>query len=145
MMTPASRIAPIAFVAVTLIMTAFHAPLTAADRWIEVKSQHFTVVASTGPGMARTLAWQMEQVRSAIKAVWPWAKVDLERPLLVLAVNNEADMRALLPKYWENRNSVRPASSWPPRPTTRSSRFAPTSRPKDSRTSILTRRPTSLT
>ena len=38
------------------------------------------------------------------------AKVDLDRPLLVLAVGNEEDMRALLPKYWESRNSVRPAS-----------------------------------
>ena len=110
MMTPASRIAPIAFVAVMLITTSFHAPVTAADRWIEVKSPHFTVVASTNPGMARTLVWQLEQVRSAVKAVWPWAKVDLDRPLLVLAVGNEEDMRALLPKYWESRNSVRPAS-----------------------------------
>ena len=110
MITPAFRIGQIAFVAVTLIATAFHAPLTAADRWIEVKSPHFTVVASTNPGMARTLVWQLEQVRSAVKAVWPWAKVDLDRPLLVLAVGNEEDMRALLPKYWESRNSVRPAS-----------------------------------
>jgi tetratricopeptide (TPR) repeat protein len=49
-------------------------------------------------------------VRSAIKAVWPWAKIDLERPFLVFAVNNEADMRALLPRYWESRNSIHPAS-----------------------------------
>jgi tetratricopeptide (TPR) repeat protein len=82
----------------------------AADRWIEVKSANVTVVASTGAGMARTLAWQIEQVRSAIKTVWPWAKVNLERPLIVVAVNNEADMRALLPRYWENRNSVHPSS-----------------------------------
>lgn len=82
----------------------------AADRWIEIKSANVTVVASTGAGMARTLAWQIEQVRSAIKTVWPWAKTDLEKPLIVVAVNSEQDMRALLPRYWENRNSVHPAS-----------------------------------
>jgi hypothetical protein len=93
MITPAFRIGRIAFVAVMLIATAFHARLTAADRWIEVKSAHFTVVASTNAGTARTLVWQLEQVRSAVKAVWPWAKVDLDRPLLVLTVGNEEDMR----------------------------------------------------
>ena len=109
MMTPAFRIGRTVF-AVVLIAASLRVPLTAADRWIEVKSANFTVVASTNPGMARTLVWQLEQVRSAVKAVWPWAKVDLDRPLIVLAVGNEEDMRALLPKYWESRNSVRPAS-----------------------------------
>jgi tetratricopeptide (TPR) repeat protein len=93
-----------------LMAIALVLPLAAADRWIEVKSANVTVVASTSAGMARDVVWQLEQIRSAIKAVWPWAKVDIERPLLVFAVGNEADMRALLPKYWESRSSVRPAS-----------------------------------
>jgi tetratricopeptide (TPR) repeat protein len=97
-------------VGIVVMVVALLVPLAAADRWIEVKSANVTVVASTNAGMARELVWQLEQIRSAIKAVWPWAKVDIERPLLVFAVGNEADMRVLLPKYWENRNSVKPAS-----------------------------------
>jgi tetratricopeptide (TPR) repeat protein len=106
----AARNCWIAGLASMFVAACLVAPLIAADRWIEVKSANVTVVASTNAGMARTQAWQLEQIRSAIKAVWPWAKVDLERPLLVLAVGNEEDMRALLPRYWETRNSVRPAS-----------------------------------
>jgi tetratricopeptide (TPR) repeat protein len=106
----AARTSGIAGLSFLVLAAAVPAPLSAADRWIEVKSANVTGVASTNAGMARTQAWQLEQIRSAIKAVWPWAKVDLERPLLVLAVGNEQDMRALLPKYWETRNSVRPAS-----------------------------------
>ena len=94
----------------TLIVTMFSGRARAADRWIEVKSPNVTVVSTTSAGMARSLVWQLEQVRSAVKTVWPWAKVNLDRPLLVFAVGNENDMRVLLPRYWESRNSVRPAS-----------------------------------
>jgi tetratricopeptide (TPR) repeat protein len=104
-----SGVRSIALLALLAALT-FSGRALAADRWIEVKSPNVTVVASTGAGMARTLAWQLEQVRSAVKTVWPWAKANLERPLLVFAVANENDMRALTPQYWENRNSVRPVS-----------------------------------
>ena len=104
MITPVFRIGQIAFVAVTLIATALRAPHRGRplDRGEECALH---VVASTNPGMARTLVWQLEQVRSAVKAVWPWAKVDLDRPLLVLAVGNEEDMRALLPKSLGERTA----------------------------------------
>ncbi len=83
-----------------------------AEQWIEVKSPNVTVVSSAGGGSARSVAWQMEQVRSAIKTLWPWAKVDLDRPLTVLAVDDENGMRALAPAFWEKRGGVRPSSVW---------------------------------
>ena len=84
----------------------------AADPWIEVKSTHFTVWSNADDGRTRTLAWQLEQIRSALAALWPWARVDLGKPMLVLGVKDENSLRALAPAYWEQRGGVRPASVW---------------------------------
>ena len=43
-------------------------------------------------------------------AIWSWARVDLNKPLAVIAAKDENTMRALAPKYWEQRGGVRPAS-----------------------------------
>lgn len=85
--------------AVTLGMSA--AATAADDRWIEVKSPHFTVVSNAGDKAARNVAWQFEQIRAAIQAGWPWARVQLDRPVMVVAAKNEATMKMLLPQYWE--------------------------------------------
>jgi tetratricopeptide (TPR) repeat protein len=97
---------------VAIAVMAAVVPTIAAERWVEVKSPNVTVMTTAGAGAGRALAWQLEQVRGAIKAVWPWARTDLNRPFVVIAVNNEDAMRALLPRYWEQRNAVRPTSVW---------------------------------
>ncbi|HSC28897.1 MAG TPA: hypothetical protein VLD67_16595, partial [Vicinamibacterales bacterium] len=84
----------------------------AADDWIEVRSPHFTVVSNAGERATRTLVWQLEQVRSAMKALWSWARVDLNKPLGVIALKDENSMRLLAPQYWEERGGIRPASVW---------------------------------
>jgi hypothetical protein len=83
----------------------------AADQWNEMKSAHFTVISNAGDRSTRTLVWQLEQVRSAMVTLWAWARVDLNKPLTVIALKDENSMRALAPKYWEGRQ-VRPASVW---------------------------------
>src|SRR5687768_4761012 len=45
-------------------------------------------------------------------AVWPWARVDLPRPFLVIAARDEREMRTLAPRYWEVRDGIRPVSVW---------------------------------
>ena len=79
-------------------------PAVAADQWIEVHSPHFTISSNAGKSKTATLAWQLEQVRSEIAVLWPWAKVDLNRPLVVFALKDEQSMKALAPKYWESKN-----------------------------------------
>jgi tripartite-type tricarboxylate transporter receptor subunit TctC len=44
--------------------------------------------------------------------ILPWSRVDLDRPFLVLALDNKQKMRNLLPSYWERSGGVRPASIW---------------------------------
>lgn len=84
----------------------------AADTWYEIKSPHFTVWSDANDGNTRTLVWQLEQVRSAVKALYPWVRVDLGKPMRVLAVRREQGMKQLVPRYWEMEGSVRPHSVW---------------------------------
>jgi TPR repeat protein len=87
-------------------------PAAAADDWIEVKSAHFTVVSNAGDRATRRLVWQLEQVRSAISALFAWAKPDLSKPLSVIVLKDQNSMRALAPRYWEERRNIKPASVW---------------------------------
>jgi hypothetical protein len=80
-------------------------PAAAADQWIEVKSAHFTITSDAGKGPTSTLAWQLEQMRSEIAVLWPWAKLDLNKPLVIFALKDEPAMKALAPEYWEKRNA----------------------------------------
>jgi tetratricopeptide (TPR) repeat protein len=86
----------------------------AADSWIEVRSPHFTVVSNASEGTARNIAWQFEQFRSAIEKAFPWARVQLSRPVLVIAAKDENTMRALAPRYWERGNQIHPVSVFAP-------------------------------
>lgn len=89
----------------------FTATLSAADdKWLEVKSSHFIVITNGNERGARNLAWQFEQIRSAIEIGWPWARVQLDRPVVVIGAKDEATMKMLVPQYWEARGGTRPAS-----------------------------------
>jgi hypothetical protein len=83
---------------------------TAADAWQQVTSPHFTVVSNAGDKRAREVAWQFEQIRAAMLAIWPWMRGDLDRPVLVLAAKDENTMKLLAPQYWEKGGSLRPDS-----------------------------------
>ncbi|HEX6976678.1 MAG TPA: hypothetical protein VF147_19860, partial [Vicinamibacterales bacterium] len=87
-------------------------PSIAADQWFEIKSPHFTVWSAAGGDAGVTMAWQLEQMRGAMKALWPWASVDLAKPLQVFVVRDEQAMRAMAPKYWEQKGGMRPATVW---------------------------------
>src|SRR5262245_30503650 len=79
------------------------AALASADqKWIEVRTPHFTVVANTGEGAARDAGWQFEQVRHVFQTLWPWARAESGRPFVVFVLKGEGDLKALAPKYWEN-------------------------------------------
>ena len=106
---PAARVLfGVAFVAALLIPWR----AIAADHWIEVKSPHFTVTSNASPGDARTIAWEFEQIRNAISTLWTWARVDPNKPLVILAVKDENSIKALAPQYWEQKNAIHPASVW---------------------------------
>jgi hypothetical protein len=97
---------------IVVFLASLIAPLGAAEQWTEVKSAHFVLTSNAGDGATRTLAWQLEQIRSAIGTLWPWAKVDLNKPLTVFVLRDEGAMKSLAPSFWQQKNGVRPASVW---------------------------------
>lgn len=98
--------------AVSFAVLALLYPLAsqAADAWIEIKSPNFIILSNTSDRRARDVAWQLEQIRAALLAGWPWARTRLDRPVHVIAAKDEATMKALAPQYWEQRGSIRPDS-----------------------------------
>ena len=85
----------------------------AADsKWVEIRSAHFTVWSGGNKGDANALLWQLEQIRAAVKAQWPWAQVDLSKRMLVIAAKDEQEMRSLAPSFWETKGAVHPGSVW---------------------------------
>lgn len=94
-----------------LVLVARPAPVAAADTWTEITGGHAVVIAGS-VGEGRKIAWQLEQIRRAVVKILPWVRTDLDRPFLVLAVNNETRMRALVPEYWERSGAVKPDSVW---------------------------------
>src|SRR5262249_10459518 len=103
----ARRVAPVAIALAILVL-----PAVAADQWIEVRSPHFTLTSNAGKGDTARLAWQLEQVRSEMAVLWPWVKVDLNRPPGVFVVRDEQSMKQLAPAFWEKKNDSRAASVW---------------------------------
>jgi hypothetical protein len=85
-------------------------PALAADTWVQATSPHFTVVSNANDKRAREVAWQFEQIRSAIVTIWPWVKGDLDRPVFVVAAKDENTMKLLVPQFWEERGRIRPDS-----------------------------------
>jgi hypothetical protein len=79
-------------------------PAAAADQWIELKSAHFTITSNAGKGATSTLAWQLEQMRSEVAVLWPWAKLDLNKPLVIFALKDEMSLKGLAPVYWEKKS-----------------------------------------
>ena len=96
-----------------LWMTLALSPVPAvAQQWIEMTSPHFVVISNAGPSAAGTLVWQLEQIRSAIAALFDWARVDPDQPVVVFALKDERSMKTLAPMYWERKGGVRPVSVW---------------------------------
>lgn len=102
--------APVRTVLLSLALFVASLPASAAPAWVRVESPHFTVVSDAGEKSARFAAWQFEQVRAVLQRVWPWARLDTGRPVLVYAVKGEAGVRALAPAYWEQKGNIRPSS-----------------------------------
>ena len=64
-----------------------------AQTWNEVRSPQFTVLTDGSEGRGREVAWQFEQIRAA----FPWARPQLDRPVVIVAARDENSMRQLLP------------------------------------------------
>ena len=90
------------------------AKLVSADRWVEVRSAHFTVSSNSSESEARRIANQMEEIRAVFLTTLPELRVDPGKPIVVIAVRNEDSLRLLLPDYWTVKDRMHPTGIYLP-------------------------------
>ena len=74
-----------------------HAAFAGPDRWIEVRSAHFTVLTDAGEKQGFHIADQFERMRWVFQTLYPKANVDPAAPVKVLAAKNEKVFDTLEP------------------------------------------------
>lgn len=77
------------------------------ENWIQVTSPHFVVATNGNEKQARKIADQFEHMRSLFHALIPKLKIDTSSPIVVLAVKNDSDFRALEPQEYLAKGSLR--------------------------------------
>ncbi len=68
-----------------------------ADRWIEVRSPHFTVLTNSNEKNARHIANQLEQMRSVFHTIFPTSADDNDTPITVFALKDKKSFQTLEP------------------------------------------------
>ena len=79
------------------------------DSWLEVRSPDFIVCSNAGEKKAREVAREFEAIRSAYHQALPKLRLDLGKPIVILALKDENSMKMLLPAYWEQKGHVHPS------------------------------------
>jgi tetratricopeptide (TPR) repeat protein len=71
-----------------------------AESWVEVSSPHFVVATNSNEKPARRVADQFERMRSVFHVLFPRLRIDPGSPIIVLAIADEKDFRALEPAVY---------------------------------------------
>ena len=78
------------------------------ESWIQITSPHFVVVTNSNEKQGRRIADQFERMRSVFHALFPKVQMDSAgAPIIVLAVNDDKDFRALEPQEYLAKGSVK--------------------------------------
>jgi len=89
---------------ITLLLPLVSAALAPArdkpENWLEVRSGHFTVVTNANEKTGRRVADQFERMRSVFHVAFPRVSIDNGSPIIVLAIKDEKDFRALEPQAY---------------------------------------------
>ena len=96
---------------ILLLFLCFAAPLAPArdktENWIQVSSPHFVVVTNANEKQGRRVADQFERMRSVFHTAFPKAQVDPGTPIIVLAIRDEKDFKALEPEEYLAKGSLK--------------------------------------
>ena len=96
---------------IVLLLLLFAAALAPArdkpENWLEVRSQHFTVVTNANEKSGRRIADQFERMRSVFHFAFPQMSIDASSPIIVLAVKDEKDFRVLEPQIYLAKGQLR--------------------------------------
>jgi tetratricopeptide (TPR) repeat protein len=68
--------------------------------WLEVRTQHFTIVTNSNEKTGRRIADQFERMRAVFHIAFPHLTIDTGSPIIVLAVKDDKEFRALEPQSY---------------------------------------------
>jgi tetratricopeptide (TPR) repeat protein len=71
--------------------------LAAPEQWVEVRSQHFTVITDSNDKQGRHILDQFERMRWMFHSLFPKANVDPALPITVIATKNQKGFQLLEP------------------------------------------------
>ncbi|MFZ1157529.1 MAG: tetratricopeptide repeat protein, partial [Candidatus Sulfotelmatobacter sp.] len=77
------------------------------ENWVQVRSPHFMIVSNSSEKQARRVADQFERMRSVFHQLFPKLQIDPSTPIIVLAIKDEKDFRALEPATYLAKGQVR--------------------------------------
>ena len=77
------------------------------EAWTEVRSEHFIVNTNSNEKQARKIAGQFERMRSMFHAEFPKMQIDPPSPVIVLAIRDEKDFRALEPEEYLRKGQLK--------------------------------------
>jgi tetratricopeptide (TPR) repeat protein len=77
------------------------------ETWVQISSPHFTVITNSNEKTGRRIADQFERMRSVFHAAVPRVKIDDVSPIIVLAIKDEKDFRALEPQAYLAKGQIK--------------------------------------
>jgi tetratricopeptide (TPR) repeat protein len=96
---------------ILLLFLCLAAPLVPArdktEIWLQISSPHFVVVTNASEKQGRRVADQFERMRSVFHTAFPKAQVDPDSPIIVLAIRDAKDFRALEPEAYLAKGSLK--------------------------------------
>jgi tetratricopeptide (TPR) repeat protein len=78
-----------------------------AENWIQITSPHFVVATNASEKQGRRIADQFERMRSLFHALFPKLTMDTGTPIIVLAIKDDKDFRALEPEEYLAKGSLK--------------------------------------
>lgn len=95
------------FLPLVILATALAPARDKAENWIEVRSPHFTVITNSNEKQGRRVADQFERMRSVFHVAFPKLQIDPGSPIVVLAIKDEKDFKALEPAAYLAKGSLK--------------------------------------
>jgi tetratricopeptide (TPR) repeat protein len=96
----------LAILALVLLVATPTASADSTPHWVEVRSDHFTVITDSNEKEARHLAGQFERMRSLFHRLLPSAASDAPSPIIVFALKDKKGFGALEPPAYLQKNAL---------------------------------------
>ena len=91
-----------------LLLLAVFASFASAqtDTWLEIRTPHFVIISNSKEKDARRITRQFERMRTVFRKIFPDANLDPPTPIIVLAVADKQNLRALEPAIYLHQGQV---------------------------------------